>query len=240
MTAHRSEGPGGEVTRTYGDNNWEGVITKTGVEIDRGVSNTPGRTSLKVVADSDSPTVVPLFETGPITDMFKAGMFDVDNSRLIYGTNLRTWRLEGKAYLEMRCHFPDGQESVSRSLDEAISGTRDWTGRETSFVVKGEKEPDNVKLNLVIDGKGTVWIGKVSLTLQHPGNARGGARSVQMDTAPAKLRPKAAVLTPKPPVTPLKPKPATKPTTRPKATVLQPKATTTAPSNPRGGPEPNE
>ncbi len=159
---------------------WENVITKTGVEVDRAISS---RTydvppplveegSLKVVADG--PKVVRLFETGPTADLFRRGPFDVDNSRLTYQAKLRTWALEGQAYLEMRCHFPGGEEFVSRGSDKPLSGTSDWTAVETSFVVKGAREPDNVQLNLVIDGKGTVWIDDVWLTLRPPSAKRGG------------------------------------------------------------------
>jgi hypothetical protein len=40
--------------------------------------------------------------------------------------------------------------------------------------VEGAREPDNVQLNLVIDGKGTVWIDDVGLTLRPPSAKRGG------------------------------------------------------------------
>jgi hypothetical protein len=152
---------------------WESVITKTGVEVDGAISSTSsGEGSLKVVADG--PTVVRLFETGPTADLFQSGLVDVDNSRLTYQAQLRTWGLEGQAYLEMRCHFPGGEEFVSRGLDKPVSGTTDWTSAETSFVVKGAREPDNVQLNLVIDGKGTVWIDDVGLTLRPPSARPGG------------------------------------------------------------------
>jgi hypothetical protein len=159
-------------------NNWGNLLTKTGVEMDRfnRSSGLPiGDTkdgSLKVVADG--PTVVRLFEHGPTADLYKAGPYDVDNSRLTYQAQLRTWGLQGQAYLEMRCHFPGGEEFVSRGSDKPVSGTNDWTSVETSFVVKGAREPDNVQLNLVIDGKGTVWIDDVGLTLRPPSAKRGG------------------------------------------------------------------
>jgi len=151
----------------------ERVITKTGVEVDRTISSTTsGEGSLRVVADG--PTVVRLFEHGPTAGLYRAGPYDVDNSRLTYEAKLRTWGLQGRAYLEMRCHFPGGEEFVSRGLEMPVSGTTDWTSAETSFVVKGAREPDNVQLNLVIDGKGTVWIDDVGLTLRPPSARPGG------------------------------------------------------------------
>jgi len=161
----------------------ERVITKTGVEVDRTISSTSsGEGSLRVVADG--PTVVRLFEHGPTAGLYRAGPYDVDNSRLTYQAKLRTWGLQGRACLEMRCHFPNGEEFVSRGSDKPVSGTTDWTSAETSFVVKGAKEPDNVQLNLVIDGKGTVWIDDVGLTLR-PRPA--GAPAAPTAAAPADL-----------------------------------------------------
>jgi len=157
----------------YPGPDWERVVTKTGVEVDRAISSTTsGQGSLKVVADG--PTTVRLFEHGPTAGLYKAGPYDVDNSRLTYQAKLRTWGLQGQAYLEMWCHFPDGEEFFSRGLDKPLSGTNDWTSVETSFLVKGAREPDNVRFNLVIDGKGTVWIDDVGLTLRPPPAKRGG------------------------------------------------------------------
>ncbi|MCX5684515.1 MAG: serine/threonine-protein kinase [Planctomycetota bacterium] len=178
----KSESDGPRITLYYwgrysgqGSSNpdWERVVTKTGVEVDRAISSTTsGQGSLKVVADG--PTTVRLFEYGPTAGFYKAGPYDVDNSRLTYQAKLRTWGLQGQAYLEMWCHFPNGEEYFSRGLDKPLSGTNDWTSAETSFLVKGAREPDNVRLNLVIDGKGTVWIDDVGLTLRPPSAKRGG------------------------------------------------------------------
>jgi hypothetical protein len=44
-----------------------------------------------------------------------------------------------------------------------LTGTTDWTTAETPFLLKRGENPDNVKLNLVIDGKGTVWIDDIRL-----------------------------------------------------------------------------
>jgi predicted Ser/Thr protein kinase len=181
-SAGLSESDGPRTTTYYWGHNsgqgssnpdWERVVTKTGVEVDRAISSTnSGQGSLKVVADG--PTTVRLFEHGPTAGLYKAGPYDVDNSRLTYQAKLRTWGLQGRAYLEMWCHFPGGEEYFSRGLDKPLSGTNDWTSVETSFLVKGAREPDNVRFNLVIDGKGTVWIDDVGLTLRPPAAKRGG------------------------------------------------------------------
>jgi hypothetical protein len=129
----------------------EGVITQTGVQFDSTTSS-DGNGALRIT--TTAPTTVRLFETGDL---------DVENARLIYSAHLRTADVEGKVYLEMWCSFPGKGEFFSRALQAPLSGTMDWTSQETPFFLKAGENPDNVKLNLVIDGKGTAWIDDVKL-----------------------------------------------------------------------------
>lgn len=124
----------------------DGVITRSGVEVDKAVSS-DGKGSLKITAAA--PTVVKLFETGDI---------DIENARLTYRAKVRTENVEGKAYLELWCSFPGKGEFFSRGLQSPLTGTQDWTTVETPFFLQKGENPDNIKLNLVIDGRGTVWI----------------------------------------------------------------------------------
>jgi len=124
----------------------EGIITQSGVEFDKEVSS-DGKGSLKIVATE--PTVVRLFELGDI---------DIENARLIYQAKVRTEGIEGQVFLEMWCHFPGKGEFFSRGLQTPLTGTNNWTTEETPFFLKKGENPDNVKLNLVINGKGTAWI----------------------------------------------------------------------------------
>jgi hypothetical protein len=129
----------------------EGVITQEGVELDKTISS-DGHGSLKITADG--PRTVLLFETGPIA---------AENARLMYQARLRTEGLEGQAYLEMWCRFPGLGEFFSRGLDRPLMGTMDWTTAVTPFFQE-KGQIDNVKLNLVITGKGTVWIDDIRLS----------------------------------------------------------------------------
>jgi hypothetical protein len=124
----------------------EGIITQSGVQFDKEVSS-DGNGSLKMVATE--PTVVRLFELGDI---------DVENARLIYQAKVRTEGVEGQVYLEMWCPFPGKGEFFSQGLQTLLTGTTNWTTEETPFFLKKGENPDNVKLNLVINGKGTAWI----------------------------------------------------------------------------------
>lgn len=46
---------------------------------------------------------------------------------------------------------------------KSIAGSKDWTTLETDFFLKAGENPDNIRLNIVIAGTGTVWIDDVRL-----------------------------------------------------------------------------
>lgn len=135
----------------YPIDSMEGLIAKTGTQIDREITS-DGNGSLRIV--TSKPTTVRLYETGDI---------DIENARLVYRAKLRTEGIEGQVYIEMWCHFPGKGEFFSRAVQSALSGTNEWTSQETTFFLKKGENPDNVKLNLVINGKGTVWIDDIRL-----------------------------------------------------------------------------
>jgi hypothetical protein len=129
----------------------EGVITQSCVELDKNISS-DGRGSLKIT--SAGPATVRLFEVSDI---------DIENARLIYSAKVRTEGAEGPVFLEMWCHFPGKGEFFSRSLQSPLMGTNNWSTIETPFFLKKGEKPDNVKLNLVVNGKGTAWIDDIVL-----------------------------------------------------------------------------
>ena len=137
--------------KRYPIDSLEGIITKSGVEFDKSVSS-DGKGSLKGTVKE--PTTVRLFEIGDL---------HIENARLIYQARVKTENVEGQVYLEMWCHFPGKGEFFSRGLQTPLTGTTDWTTEETPFFLRKGKKPDNVKLNLVINGKGTAWIDDISL-----------------------------------------------------------------------------
>jgi hypothetical protein len=129
----------------------EGVITRSGVEFDQEISS-DGKGSLRIKATN--PTIVRLFELGDI---------NIDNARLIYQAKIRTEKVEGKVYLEMWCHFPGKGDFFSRGLQTPLTGTTNWVTEEIHFLIRKGEKPDILKLNLVVDGKGTVWIDDIRL-----------------------------------------------------------------------------
>ena len=131
--------------------NLAGLISLSGVHLDKQFSS-DGNGSLRISVDK--PTTFRLFETGDI---------DIENARLIYQAKLRTKGVNGQVYLEMWCHFPEKGAFFSRGLDSPLTGTTNWTTEQTPFFLKRGENPDNVKLNLIINGKGTVWIDDIRL-----------------------------------------------------------------------------
>jgi hypothetical protein len=127
------------------------VITKSGVVVDSSVT-TDGGGAIRI--EVSEPTTVRIAEIENLS---------LENSRLIYRARLRTEGLQGKTYLEMWCVFPGQGEFFSRALHSPLSGTNDWTSQETLFLLKKGENPSRVKLNLVIDGEGTVWLDQVAL-----------------------------------------------------------------------------
>lgn len=140
-----------ETLMSYPVTGLDGVLTQTGVAFDS-TTSADGNGSLKIIADA--PASVRLFETGDI---------DVENARVIYRARLRTEGVEGNVYLEMWCSFTGKGEFFSRALQAPLTGTVEWTSQETPFFLKTGENPDNIKLNVVIDGKGTVWVDAIEL-----------------------------------------------------------------------------
>lgn len=127
------------------------VITKASVELDSRITS-DGKGALKITA------------TGPITvQLFETGDINVEDAVIVYQAMVRTEGVEGKAYLEMWASFGTKGEYFSRGLDTAMTGTTDWTLQKTPFILRAGENPDNVKLNIVIEGKGTVWIDDIRL-----------------------------------------------------------------------------
>ncbi len=130
----------------------EGVITSTGVFFDEDISS-DGSGSLRI--ETGEPVTVRLFETGDLP---------VEGSRLTYRARIRTEEVKGQVYLEMWCSFPGRGEFFSRALHAPMSGSNDWATQETFFMLKAGEDPDNIRLNIAINGSGKVWIDDIVLS----------------------------------------------------------------------------
>ncbi len=128
------------------------IISEEYVEFDPSIS-ADGNGSIKI--DCDEPIVVELYVLKGI---------DIDDAKLVYEAKLRSAELKGLAYLEMYCCFDGLGEYFSRDLKSPISGTSSWRHKETPFFLQKGQIPDRIKLNLVVNGTGVVWIDDIRLT----------------------------------------------------------------------------
>ncbi|SPD76117.1 conserved exported hypothetical protein [uncultured Desulfobacterium sp.] len=135
----------------YPVNSMDGVISKTGVQFDKDISS-DGNGSLRITGER--PSTIRLYETGDI---------DIEDCRLLYQAKLRTENIDGQVFIEMWCHFPEKGEFFSRAMQSPLSGTNEWVSQETPFFLKKGENPDNVKINIVVNGKGTVWVDDIHL-----------------------------------------------------------------------------
>ncbi len=87
---------------------------------------------------------------------------NVENAKLLYKAKVKS-ELDGSAFLEMWAHVGGGQY-FSRGMNDTVSGRTDWKMIQTPFLFQKGQRPDKVTLNLVINGKGTVWIDDVVLS----------------------------------------------------------------------------
>ena len=129
----------------------DGIMSRSDSILDKNISS-DGNGSLRITPNK--PATVRLYELGDI---------DVENARLIYQARLRTEEVTGQVYLEMWCHFPSKGQFFSRGLESPLSGSTEWTTEEIPFFLKKGENPDDIKLNLVINGTGTVWIDDIRL-----------------------------------------------------------------------------
>jgi hypothetical protein len=87
---------------------------------------------------------------------------DIEDAALIYKAMVKS-NLEGGAYLEMLVHVGGGQY-FSKGMNDPIIGESDWRLLQTPFIFQVGQNPGKVLLNIVINGKGTVWIDDVVLS----------------------------------------------------------------------------
>lgn len=137
--------------KKYPIDSMEGMLTLNNVVFDPAVSS-DGKGSVRI--DAFSPATVRLYE------MKVDGLED---ARVTYRARLKTKDVEGKVYLEMWCIFPGGGEYFSRALESPLTGTTDWVTQETPFFLKKGQKPELLKLNVVIEGKGTVWVDDIKI-----------------------------------------------------------------------------
>jgi len=129
-----------------------GMVTQSGIQFDKAVSS-DGKGSIKI--EAAGPAAIPLFIIDDV---------GIDDTQLMYEAKVKSESLNGQAYLEMWCVFNDEGEYFSRGFDSAIAGTTGWQTIKTVFLLKKNEMPDQIKLNVVVNGVGTVWIDDIHLS----------------------------------------------------------------------------
>lgn len=102
-------------------------------------------------------------DAGSVT-MLEVTDVDAQNTTLTFEARLRSQDLNGNAHIEMEVLLPDQEEPVRLpGLGRLVSGTTDWVVATSSFYFQPGQQPDAVRLDLVVDGAGTVWVDEVRL-----------------------------------------------------------------------------
>jgi hypothetical protein len=110
-----------------------------------------GKSSIKIT--TQWPTTICLGE---------ATGLNIEGAKLLYKAKVKS-DLEGTAYLEMWAHVGGGQY-FSRGINDVVKQKTDWRIIQTPFLFQKGQKPDKVTLNVVINGKGTVWIDDIVLS----------------------------------------------------------------------------
>lgn len=129
-----------------------GIIAQSVVQLDKNISD-DGNGSIKI--ETDKPMVIQLYLINDVK---------VDDTQIVYEANVKSENLKGQAYLEMWYVSKDKGEFFSRGFDSVISGTTDWKTIRTVFNLKKGETPDKIKLNVVVNGVGTIWIDDIHLS----------------------------------------------------------------------------
>ena len=112
---------------------------------------TEGKGSIKIT--NKWPTTVYLGEVSGL---------NIENTRLLYKADVKS-DLEGIAFLEMWAHLGSNQY-FSKGINDTVKGKSDWKLIKTPFIFQIGQKPDKITLNIVINGKGTVWIDNIVLS----------------------------------------------------------------------------
>ncbi|OGV70186.1 MAG: hypothetical protein A2283_24190 [Lentisphaerae bacterium RIFOXYA12_FULL_48_11] len=120
------------------------------IKTDTGVK-TEGKASIKIT--TAWPTTVCLGEVIGV---------DLEEAKLVFKAKVKT-ELEGDAFLEMWVKVGNGQ-FFSKGMNDPAKGKGDWKTIQTPFMFQKGQKPDKVTLNIVINGKGTVWVDDIVLS----------------------------------------------------------------------------
>jgi len=123
--------------------------------------------SLKIDGGTGAPVTVAIIERPAIK-----------GPRYAVTGQVRYEGVEGAGYLEMWSHFPNGGHYFTRTLADAgpmmkLQGSSGWRQFTLPFDATGAPPPTRLVVNLVLPGRGVVYLGPLQLVDDIPG--AGGA-----------------------------------------------------------------
>ncbi len=118
----------------------------------------------------DGATALELQAVGPGATSFRLVTIDqppVGSAPYVVAGPVRYEDVDGQGYLEMWSQFPDGQRFFTRTVAAggtlaALHGGSGWRRFELPFD-PGSQAPSRLEVNLVLPGRGTVWLGPLRL-----------------------------------------------------------------------------
>ena len=132
-----------QVLRAFAPN-WP-TITQSGIRVENGAWH--------IDANAEEQTI----------RLFEVENPAVEQCLLTYRAELKTEVLQRRAFLEMWCRMPGRGEFFSKGYKQAVLGTVEWASYEIPFYLKGDQKPDFIKLNVVVEGQGRVWLRNLEL-----------------------------------------------------------------------------
>ena len=95
--------------------------------------------------------------------LFEVPLQKAEQCMLTYRAQMKTQDLAGKAYLELWCRVPGRGEFFSKGIANAASGSSSWASYEVPFFLRKAQVADMVRLNLAVEGQGTIWVKDIQL-----------------------------------------------------------------------------
>lgn len=146
-------GPGGSRTlASWPLDDLQGLLDTDGLSADATLS-ADGRASIRV--DADRARVVRLVEFTPPPGL--------ENRLLVARARMRPVLRNGRAYLQMWVRVPGRDEQPGRDLKLAYARTRDFADAGAQVRLEKGMAPDRVRIDLVIEGIGKVWLDDLRL-----------------------------------------------------------------------------
>jgi len=87
---------------------------------------------------------------------------NIENAELVYKALVKS-DLESKTFLEIWAHVGGGQY-FSKGMNDVMNQKTEWKTIQTPFLFQKGQRPDKLTLNIVINGKGTIWVDDIVLS----------------------------------------------------------------------------